>query len=209
MERRGSRAVSDLEDSIFTFKFIILGDTSVGKSCIISKFRDDKFISDHNVTVGVTFTTQTMHIGTAELRIQLWDTAGQEIYRSITRSYYRDSHCAIIVCDLTKRQSFESMRDWVKEVQTLAPPFCKIVLVGNKIDLPRMVSPEELNAFASGTGYPVFETSALTGVNIREVFDECAMEVYANRHNVVSDNDSVGQIPLPRNHGPPHEQRCC
>jgi Ras-related protein Rab-2A len=210
MVRRISRALSDVEDSIFTFKFIILGDTSVGKSCIISKFRDDKFISDHNVTVGVTFTTQTMHIGTAELRIQLWDTAGQEIYRSITRSYYRDSHCAIIVCDLTKRQSFEAMHGWVKEVQTLAPSFCKIVLVGNKVDLMRMVSSEELNAFASATGYPVFETSALTGVNIREVFDECAMEVFADRHNLGNDQDHVDGIPRPANAGRMlPERQCC
>jgi Ras-related protein Rab-2A len=176
-----SRAVQDTEVSSYTFKFIILGDTAVGKSCILSRFRGDHFSADHDVTVGVTFTTQIMHIGTAELKIQLWDTAGQEIYRAITRNYYRESHCAIIVCDLTNSRSFESMAQWVKDVQALAPSYCKIVLVGNKVDLPRAVSAAELDAFAVSNGYPVFEISAATGVNVRALFEECAMAVYTDR----------------------------
>jgi Ras-related protein Rab-2A len=181
---RSSRAnrVSDVEDSCLTFKFIILGDTSVGKSCILSRFRGDHFSSNHDVTVGVTFVTQIMHIGTTELKIQLWDTAGQEIYRSITRSYYRDSHCAIIVCDLTNKSTFESMGQWVKDVQTLAPDYCKIALVGNKVDLPREVSAADLDSFAVAHGCPVFETSAATGVNVRALFEECAMAVFSARN---------------------------
>jgi Ras-related protein Rab-2A len=208
MTLRQPRNFSDLDDDVHTFKFIILGDSAVGKSCIISKFRDDQFSQTHDVTVGVTFTNQMMHIGTAELRIQLWDTAGQEIYRSITRSYYRDSHCAIIVCDLTKHETFETMAQWVKEVQTIAPPYCKIVLVGNKLDLPRMVSSEELTAFGAQVGCPVFETSALTGVNIRAIFDECAITVFSDLHNIIVEQRSQERIPA-ANGGKSPEGRCC
>jgi small GTP-binding protein len=164
----------------FTFKFIILGDSAVGKSCIISRFRDGVFSSSHDSTIGVNFSTQTMHLDTAELRLQLWDTAGQEIYRSITRSYYRDSHCAIIVCDLTKRETFTSVSGWIKDVRTLAPPNCKIALAGNKADLPREVPEEALKALAEKAGCPCFETSAQTGQNINALFEECAMMVYTD-----------------------------
>jgi small GTP-binding protein len=164
----------------YTFKFIILGDSAVGKSCIISRFCDGQFSSSHDATIGVSFSSQTMHIGTAELKLQLWDTAGQEIYRSITRSYYRDSHCAILVCDLTKHDTFTSLSGWVKDVQTLAPPNCKIVLVGNKADLDREVPVESLKALAEQIGCPFFETSARTGHNINPLFEECSMLVYTD-----------------------------
>jgi Ras-related protein Rab-2A len=166
--------------SHFTFKFIILGDTSVGKSCIISRYRDNQFTTTHDVTIGVTFTNQRVNIGTAELKLQLWDTAGQEIYRSITRSYYRDSDCAIIVCDLTKAESFAVMPDWVEDVRSLAPERCQIVIVGSKLDLAggRQVSTDKLRKFAGKINCPFFETSAKTGENITALFDECAMLAY-------------------------------
>jgi small GTP-binding protein len=122
-----------------------------------------------------------MHIGSSVLKIQIWDTAGQEIYRAITRRYYRDSDCAIIVCDLSNSLTFESMADWVKEVRALAPEHCKIMLVGNKADLPRQVSPDDFDAFAGRTGFPALETSAVTGVNIRRLFEESAMAAFADR----------------------------
>jgi Ras-related protein Rab-2A len=171
---------SDLENSRFTFKFIMVGDTAVGKSCIISRFRSNHFTTLHDVTVGVTFTNQTINIGTAEVKLQLWDTAGQEIYRSITRAYYRDSDCAIVVCDLTKPATFRSMSAWVRDVRTLAPERCKIVVVGNKLDLERSVTSDELRAFAEQFQCPVFETSAKTGENVRVLFEECAMLVFTD-----------------------------
>jgi Ras-related protein Rab-2A len=172
---------ADPDDAAATFKFILLGDSSVGKSCIISKFRDDQCRASHDVTVGVSFTNQVMRIGSSVLTVQIWDTAGQEIYRAITRRYYRDSHCAIIVCDLSNALTFESMAEWVKEVRVLAPESCKIMLVGNKVDLPRQVSPDDFDAFAQTVGCPAVETSAVTGVNIRRLFEDCAIAAYADR----------------------------
>jgi Ras-related protein Rab-2A len=199
---------SDHESSRFTFKFIFVGDTAVGKSCIISRFRDNHFTTQHDVTVGVTFTNQTMHIGTAEVKLQLWDTAGQEIYRSITRAYYRDSDCAIVVCDLTKPETFRSMSAWIKDVRTLAPDRCKIVLVGNKIDLERRVTTDELKGLAERVDCLVFETSAKTGENVRVLLEECAMLVFADV-NRVQINQAGDDAAATHNEEEDAPNRCC
>jgi Ras-related protein Rab-2A len=212
IENRCYRSPMDQEldfQMSYTFKFIILGDTSVGKSCILSRFHDDHFSMSHEATIGVTFANQIMHIGTTELKLQLWDTAGQEIYRSITRSYYRDSHCAIIVCDLTKSETFASMADWVKDVRTLAPDKCQIVLVGNKVDLERVVTADELKRFAESVGCPVFETSAATGRNIRELFEECAMLVFTAASHEKCARLSIDEPSLRKGEDREHKARCC
>jgi Ras-related protein Rab-2A len=172
--------MTDPMEPDFAFKFILLGDTSVGKSCIIMRFRDSCFTTTHNSTVGVTFSSHRMLIGGCDLQFQVWDTAGQEIYRSITRSYYRESDCAILVCDLTNPESFAALTGWVHDIRTLAPEKCKIVISGNKVDLPRQVSHEDLVKFAEQIGVPVFETSALTGVNVQALFEEAAMLAYTS-----------------------------
>jgi small GTP-binding protein len=194
----------------YTFKFIIIGDSAVGKSCIVSRFCDGQFSSSHDTTIGVSFSSQTMHIGTAELKLQLWDTAGQEIYRSITRSYYRDSHCAILVCDLTKHDTFTSLLGWVKDVQALAPPNCKIVLVGNKADLDREVPVESLRTLAEQIECPFFETSARTGQNINPLFEECAMLVYTAVTQERSLRTKLEEQPPPRSDlVQKDKQQCC
>jgi small GTP-binding protein len=194
----------------YTFKFIILGDSAVGKSCIISRFRDGQFNTLHDATIGVNFSSQMMHIGTAELKLQLWDTAGQEIYRSITRAYYRDSNCAILVCDLTKPDTFTSLSGWVKDVQTLAPPSCKIALVGHKADLDREVIDETLRNLAEQIGCPVFETSARTGQNISQLFEECTMMVYTAVTLEESSRSKLEELPLPQSEDIQRKrQKCC
>jgi small GTP-binding protein len=159
----------------FQFKFIVLGDAAVGKSCIILRFTDNCFSPTHDSTVGVTFSSHRMHIGGSDIQFQVWDTAGQEIYRSITRSYYRDSDCAILVCDVTNSDSFLALKSWIHDVTALAPPRCKIVIAANKVDLVRQISHEELQKFADEVDTPLFETSALTGLNIAALFEEAAM----------------------------------
>jgi small GTP-binding protein len=162
----------------YEFKFVLVGDSSVGKSSILAKFRDDAFPEHHTVTVGVTFSSHTLHMGSTLLQCQIWDTAGQELYRSITRSYYHDTDCAIVVCDLANRATFASLSCWVSDIKSLTPPRCKIVIVGNKADLARAVSPDEFQRFAKSVDVACFETSALNGDNILTLFEECAMLAY-------------------------------
>jgi small GTP-binding protein len=172
-------AANDHDAVTHNFKVIVLGDSGVGKSSIISRFVSDKFSFCPDATIGVSFCIKSVTVGQETINLQVWDTAGQEIYRAVTRSYYRNSDCAILVCDLTKPLSFDSLSYWIRDIQMLAPEKCKIVIVGNKVDLsPRAVSLEALQELGDGIASPVFETSAKSGSNIRELFEECALIVY-------------------------------
>ena len=170
----------------YKFKFILLGDTGVGKSCIVEQLRGGAFTESHDATIGVTFTNQLLHFGSNEITLQIWDTAGQEIFRSITRSYFRDSNCALIVYDLTSVSSFQNVESWLSDVREYCPPTCSIVLVGNKDDLvnQRQISPDTIQQFVEKNKLDdSYETSALTGHNVRQLFEESAMLVYSHAIN--------------------------
>ena len=158
----------------YIFKFIIVGNSAVGKSCLLLRFDEDRFQPIHDVTVGVTFSIKMVQIDGQDVKVQIWDTAGQEIFRSITRSYYRDSACAIIVYDITDRTSFEKVEDWIRDVRNLAPPECVLVLFGNKLDLAaqRDVSTEEGQDLADKHGLIFLETSAKNNMNIENTFTD-------------------------------------
>jgi Ras-related protein Rab-2A len=164
----------------YIFKFIIVGNSAVGKSCLLLRFDEDRFQPIHDVTVGVTFSIKMVQIEGQDVKVQIWDTAGQEIFRSITRSYYRDSACAIIVYDITDRNSFDKVEDWVRDVRNLAPPDCLLVLFGNKSDLEaqRAIRKEQGQDMADRHGLSFFETSAATGENVSQAFNECVTAVY-------------------------------
>jgi small GTP-binding protein len=164
----------------YIFKFIIVGNSAVGKSCLLLRFDEDRFQPIHDVTVGVTFSIKMVQIEGQDVKVQIWDTAGQEIFRSITRSYYRDSACAIIVYDITDRSSFDKVEDWIRDVRNLAPPDCQLVLFGNKLDLEaqRAIPAEQGQDLADRHGIYFFETSAATGQNVAQAFNECVTAVY-------------------------------
>jgi small GTP-binding protein len=164
----------------YIFKFIIVGNSAVGKSCLLLRFDEDRFQPIHDVTVGVTFSIKMLQIEGQDVKVQIWDTAGQEIFRSITRSYYRDSACAIIVYDITDKSSFDKIEDWIRDVRNLAPPDCLLVLFGNKLDLAaqRAIPAEQGQDLAERHGLYFFETSAATGQNVSHAFNECVTAVY-------------------------------
>lgn len=165
----------------YMFKFIIVGNSAVGKSCLLLRFDEDRFQPIHDVTVGVTFSIKMVKLEGQDIKVQIWDTAGQEIFRSITRSYYRDSACAIIVYDITDQSSFSKVEDWIRDVRNLAPPDCQLVLFGNKLDLAqqRAISTQQGQELADKHEIMFFETSAATGENVQEAFNECVKAVFA------------------------------
>jgi small GTP-binding protein len=165
----------------YTFKFIIVGNSAVGKSCLLLRFDEDRFQTIHDVTVGVTFSIKNVQVDGQDVKVQIWDTAGQEIFRSITRSYYRDSACAVIVYDITDLNSFAKVEEWIRDVRNLAPPDCLLVLVGNKLDLKsqRVVRTDQGQDLAERQGLLFFETSAASGENVTETFNECVSNVYS------------------------------
>ena len=163
----------------YLFKYIIIGDPSVGKSNLLMKFAHNKFTDEYQATIGVEFGAKNISFNNQIYRIQIWDTAGQENFRSITRAYYKNSVCAMVVYDITNRDSFEHIQNWIQDVKDQSPKTVLIVLVGNKIDLEenRAVSYDEGSKFATKNGLIFEETSAKTGQGIEEIFMKSAKEI--------------------------------
>lgn len=158
------------------YKLVFLGDQSVGKTSIITRFMYDKFDNTYQATIGIDFLSKTMYLEDRTVRLQLWDTAGQERFRSLIPSYIRDSSVAVIVYDVANRQSFLNIARWVEEVRTERGSDVIIMLVGNKTDLidKRQVSIEEGDAKAREFGVMFIETSAKAGFNIKALFRKIA-----------------------------------
>lgn len=157
----------------YILKFIIIGDSSIGKSNILLRFTDNRFQSSHDSTIGVEFATKIISRQNTVYKLQIWDTAGQETFRSITRSYYRGTIGCLMVYDITNRESFESLEYWMSDFRKYCDPNTVIILIGNKADLidKRQVSYDEGKEFAEKHGFSFFETSAKTGINIADCFN--------------------------------------
>ena len=160
----------------YLFKYIIIGDSSVGKSNILLKYAHNQFKPEYQLTIGVEFGAKNIEINQKSYRIQIWDTAGQENFRSITRAYYKNSVCALVVYDVTNKDSFDSVKAWIDDCRAQCPKTILMVLVGNKTDLDseRAVSTEEGEEFAKANNMQFLETSAKNGTNIEDVFVESA-----------------------------------
>ena len=161
----------------YVFKYIIIGNPSVGKSCLLNMFLNGKFSTEYEITVGVEFGAKTIEIEDgSKVKLQIWDTAGQESFKSITRSYYRAAAVAILVFDITSRDSFEAITSWMEECKVNGNPEMTLVLVGNKTDLEhkRAVPTSEASEFAKKHNMAFFETSAKTNDKVLEIFAQSA-----------------------------------
>ena len=169
----------------YTLKYIIIGDSGVGKSNILLQYLQGKFNEEFQTTIGVEFGAKNLNLKDKIYRIQIWDTAGQEMFRSITRSYYKNSVCACVVYDITNRNSFDNIRSWIEDCKKHSPKTVFLVLIGNKNDLEssRKVSYDEGEDFAKKYGMLFYETSAKTGKNINEVFMNSCSEIAKKINN--------------------------
>lgn len=147
---------------------------------MLLQFTDKRFQTTHDLTIGVEFGTCTIDIDTEKIKLQIWDTAGQESFRSITRSYYRDAAGALLVYDITRRESFNHLGQWLEEARENGNPFMTIMLIGNKSDLEhrRAVTKEEGQKFADEHGLVFMETSAKTAANVEGAFIGTAETIY-------------------------------
>ena len=159
----------------YLFKYIIIGDSSVGKSNLLLRYSHNKFTEDYQATIGVEFGAKNTQINGKTCRIQIWDTAGQENFRSITRAYYKNSVCALIVYDITNRESFNNVQTWIEDCLSQSPKTVLLVLVGNKIDLSdRKVTFDEGKNLADKNKMLFYECSAKTGDNVNDIFNNSA-----------------------------------
>merc|ERR1719171_2909688 len=157
----------------YLFKYIIIGDTGVGKSCLLLQFTDKRFQPVHDLTIGVEFGCRMATIDGKEIKLQIWDTAGQESFRSITRSYYRGAASALLVYDISRRATFRNCKTWLTEARACGNPQMVVILVGNKSDLSestRAVSEAEGRAFADEHGLLFLEASAKQRKHVDEAF---------------------------------------
>ena len=179
----------------YQLKYIFIGDSGVGKSMLVLRYTDNKFYNEHKATLGVDFGYKLLTVNNHLFNIRMWDTAGSEAFKSVTRSFYGGSTCAVIVYDITKRNTFEHIDEWIKDAVKLCPEKVKLVLIGNKVDLKenRKVSYEEGKSKAEENGMIFYETSAKTGENINEFMNESVKEIARGRDNNVYDLDEEGE----------------
>ncbi|KAH8516592.1 hypothetical protein POPTR_002G138400v4 [Populus trichocarpa] len=156
----------------YLFKLLLIGDSGVGKSCLLLRFADDSYIESYISTIGVDFKIRTVEQDGKTIKLQIWDTAGQERFRTITSSYYRGAHGIIVVYDVTDQESFNNVKQWLNEIDRYASDNVNKLLVGNKSDLTanKVVSYETAKAFADEIGIPFMETSAKDATNVEQAF---------------------------------------
>uniref|UniRef100_A0A3B5ADQ3 Ras-related protein Rab-25 n=1 Tax=Stegastes partitus TaxID=144197 RepID=A0A3B5ADQ3_9TELE len=171
------------------FSLVLIGESGVGKSNLLSRFTKNEFNHDSRTTIGVEFSTRTVQLSGFTIKAQIWDTAGLERYRAITSAYYRGAVGALLVYDVTKHLTYESVERWLKELYDHADPHIVVMLVGNKTDLEseRSVPTEEAKDFAEKKGLLFLETSALESTNVEAAFSDVLAEI----HKKVSSKEVV------------------
>ena len=178
----------------YLLKYIIIGNSSVGKSNLLLKFAHNKFLDEYQATIGVEFGAKNVEIDNKIFRVQIWDTAGQENFRSITRAYYKNSVCALIVYDINNEDTFDSVQSWIQECKLQTPKTVTMVLVGNKCDLECKVDRNKAKEIAEENKMLYFETSAKTGKGVDELFKKSAAKIKDNIEKNYYDltNESCG-----------------
>ena len=162
----------------YLFKILIIGESEVGKKDFLLRFTDDSFTADHLEDIGVDFKIKIINFQNKLVKLQLWDTAGEERFRTITKTYYKGAHGIILMYDVTDQNSFKNIRNWIKQIEANADKSAKRVLVGHKCDEPgRVVSEEEGKKLAEEYNMVFFESSARTGKNVSEVFNYLGKEI--------------------------------
>mmetsp|Transcript_64034 Transcript_64034/g.133511 ORF Transcript_64034/g.133511 Transcript_64034/m.133511 type:complete len:202 (+) Transcript_64034:109-714(+) len=165
----------------YLFKLLLIGDSGVGKSCLLLRFADDTYTESYISTIGVDFKIRTLELDGKTIKLQIWDTAGQERFRTITSSYYRGAHGIIVVYDVTDQESFNNVKQWMNEIDRYASDKVNKMLVGNKCDLTskKVVDYDAAKEFADQLGIPFLETSAKNSTNVEQAFITMAAEIKA------------------------------
>ena len=205
----------------YIFKLILIGNSGVGKSSILQRYIKHTFEESYKCTIGVDFLMKSIIVNGKTVKLQLWDTAGQEKYKSMVSSYYRGANVALIIFDITNHKSFESLPNWIENFYKNGPEQKNIILIGNKKDLEeeRQVTQEEAEAFSETNNMIYFETSAKDGDNIDYVFNYTAeklLEFYSGNKEVIlkkqmtpNDEKQINNFQDIRIEEKQTEKKCC
>ena len=208
--------------SLPTVSIIILGDTGVGKSCLLLQFIDKRYTPMHDLTIGIDYGAKVVQLKDnsnnnaikKDVKIQIWDTAGQESFQSIARSYYRDAETAFLVYDCTRKESLDHLHRWLNEARRYGKPELMFAVIANKSDLPqskRQVTKEQGEAFAHEHGIAFYEVSAKTSTGVDECFMKSAQNIFDNQPEKWITKDHRNSIrlnsqPSSNNNG---ARKCC
>ena len=160
-------------DTDLVYKILLLGDSEVGKSCFLMRYADNVFVDNYITTIGLDYKLKYIQLDSGQvIKVQLWDTAGQDRYRTIAKNYYKGSHGILLLYDVTKTSSFENIREWIKDIREEVYEKTIIFLIGNKIDIKDQIKikTEEAQKLAEEFNIPFFEASAKSGENVDEIF---------------------------------------
>ena len=185
--------MADIEEYEMMVKIILIGDSGVGKTNIMSKFLKNQFMEESKATIGVEFGSKLFNHEGHKIKAQIWDTAGQEKYKAITGAYYKGSKGALVVYDITQKKSFENIEKWVNDLKVAGDPKITIILIGNKSDLEdkRQVLKDQGEEKARSFGCAFLETSAYSGDNIEKAFNLMIKEIY---EKFSSDSTGEGEL---------------
>jgi Ras-related protein Rab-1A len=197
--------------SVF-FKILLIGDLGVGKSCVILRYVEGDFPGNIMSSIGVDFKTKQIDLDDRLIKLQIWDTAGHEKFRTITTSYYKSAHAIIILYDITQKASFEHIRNWITEIDKFGKQGVLKVIVGNKLDMEnnRKITKEAAENLALKYGIKLWEVSAKDNTNIEEMFLDTIKTLLEKNSKIISEGSSmVTNIQLNKNVKNKKNKKCC
>ena len=194
-----------------TFKILTIGESGVGKTCVLRRFVENKFLKNHLATIGIDFKTKTLNINNQEIKLKIWDTAGQERFRNITTQYYKGADGIVLVYDVTDEASYEKIKDWMDQIlSNTQRDEIGLVLLGNKCDVePRVVTEDLGNKMAEELKTSYFETSALTGQGIKEAFEKLTRDIMKKRGVGETNSDGRGVYLKNKKKNGKNDKDCC
>lgn len=181
----------------YLFKLLLIGDSGVGKTCVLFRFSEDQFNSTFISTIGIDFKIRTIELDDKKIKLQIWDTAGQERFRTITTAYYRGAMGIMLVYDITNQKSFDNIKNWIRNIEEHASADVEKMVLGNKCDMDdkRVVSKESGETLAVEYGIKFMETSAKASINVDEAFITIARDIKKKMDSKVdSSNKSKGGV---------------
>ena len=198
------------EEDYRLYKILLLGDCAVGKSCLLLRYCENSFQESHLATIGLDFRLKTITLeNNRKIRIQIWDTAGEDRFRSITRNYYKGAHGIVLIYDVTDQQSFQHIKDWVDKIKEESKEGVIIYLVGNKIDLidKRIITNEDGKKLSEEIKIKYYETSAKDSIGVNEVFENLVKDMdnfYSEQHQ-----EEMETIHIDKKDKKKRKLRCC
>ena len=192
-----------------TFKILTIGESGVGKTCILRRFVENKFLKSHHLaTIGIDFRTKVIHVSGKDIKLKIWDTAGQERYHNITSQIYKGSDGIVLVYDVNDEVSFSKIKDWIEQIKSnISEGDISLVLLGNKCDIEeRVISQQKGQEMAESLKISYFETSALNGTGINEAFEGLTKEIMKKKNVIISDGRTIS---LTSTQKAKNKKRCC